>query len=158
MRALMRLILAMSCVAMLAGCATSRTIALREPTSPQFFSGLDEPELYSGHKLNVAALQADTWTLGYYYSRGIVPPKYPALDLVPSLAADTLMAPMVLLLKADESIDGFVDVQMERYPGLRLAGEIPIYLMMAPFVAVISAQEYVGTQIAEFRAAHTKER
>lgn len=158
MRVLTRLTLAMSGVAMLAGCATSRTLGLREPGSPPLYSGLERPEFYSGHQLNMAALRADSWTLGYYYSRGIVPPEYPALDLVPSFAADTLIAPVVLLVKADESIDGFVKVQMERHPGLRLTCQVPVYLMTAPFVAAISAQEYVGTQIAEFRAARARTR
>lgn len=153
MYTLTKWVLALACVCTLAGCATGKTLGFREPTGPLLFSGLDRSEFYSGHQLNMAAIRGDGRALGWFYSRGIVPPEYPVLDLVPSLAADTLIAPIVLLTKVDDSIDAFVDVQFERHPALRLTYEVPVYVMTAPFVAAISVQEYVGTQIAEFKAA-----
>ncbi|MGQ0698095.1 MAG: hypothetical protein ACT4PZ_07605 [Panacagrimonas sp.] len=157
MNALTQSALALICVGTLAGCATSRTLPVRHPHDAPLFEGLERRELYSGYRLNMAAIRGDGDALGWYYSRGIVPPRYPVLDLAPSVAADTIFAPLVLLAKADDSIDAVIRTQFERYPTLRLTYEVPYYVMTAPFVAAIQAKEYLDTQITEFKSARAAE-
>lgn len=158
MNRLTRAIIALVGAATLAGCATGRTLSVREAGNPPLFSGLDRPQLYSGHQLNMAAIRHDTQTLGWFYSRGIEPPSHPRLDLAPSLAADTLIAPLILLGRADNSVSHFIGAGFERYPLLQLGYKIPYYVMTAPFELAIRADEYVGAQIDERRAAQSQPR
>lgn len=64
----------------LSACATARTLPQVSERSSW---------MYSGTRLNVAALSGDQVALSDYWARGIDPPAYPGLDLPLSLMADT---------------------------------------------------------------------
>ena len=64
------------------GCATYRSIEATQPGSPK---------VYSGTRMNIAALRQDDGALQRFHAEA---PAYPALDLPFSLVLDTVMFPL----------------------------------------------------------------
>ena len=102
MRAGLLILLAVSCLPSLSGCATHNTLRYGPPAAPK---------VYSGTRLNAAVLSADGPTLDRLAESGVMPPHYPfplmpvihagdreqaLLDLVPSALADTLLLPVTV--------------------------------------------------------------
>ena len=75
---------ALTLCALLTGCATFDTISN---------AGINTPTVYSGTRLNVAALRDDDDRLRRFPA---APPRHPAADLPLSLVLDTVLLPMTV--------------------------------------------------------------
>ncbi len=80
----MRHFVALLICLLLAGCATVDTVSN---------AGINTPKVYSGTRLNVAALRDDTDAVRRFPA---APPRYPAADLPLSLLLDTALLPMTV--------------------------------------------------------------
>jgi uncharacterized protein YceK len=75
---------ALALCALLTGCATFNTISN---------AGINTPKVYSGTRLNAAALRDDDDRLRRFPA---APPRHPAADLPLSLVLDTALLPMTV--------------------------------------------------------------
>jgi uncharacterized protein YceK len=80
----MRQLAALLSCALLAGCATVDTVSN---------AGINTPKVYSGTRLNVAALRDDADAVRRFPA---APPRYPAADLPLSLVLDTALLPLTV--------------------------------------------------------------
>lgn len=80
MNRLLPCVVALLCTTQLGACATARTAARDEAALPL---------VYSGTRLNIAAIRGDDEALERFTYYGVQAPEHPVLDLPLSLVADT---------------------------------------------------------------------